>query len=248
MASPEKSYDVNRRAVHFVLESGIGFSGLETFCATFNQPCMAETSYNKQLDIIAEMAEEEADHELKEAGFRLRNLLRSENSQVTDDSVEDIAVSFDGTWAKRGHTSLYGVVFVLSVDTGEVLDCHIMSKFCKACSMWESKKESDPQKYNEWKIQHLQSNDCAINFEGSSPAMEMEGAIIIWSRSIEKHHFRYIYMVSDGDSKAHTKLCEIKCYGEDVAVHKLDCRTCAEEDGEETFKFEVSYKRKTVRW
>ena len=223
MASPGKSYDVNRRAIHFVLESGIGFSGLETFCATFNQPCMAETSYNKQLDIIAEMAEEEADHELKEAGFRLRNLLRSENSQVTDDSVEDIAVSFDGTWAKRGHTSLYGVVFVLSVDMGEVLDYHIMSKFCKACSMWESKKESDPQKYNEWKIQHLQSNDCTINFEGSSPAMEMEGAIINWSRSIEKHDFRYIYMVSDGDSKAHTKLCEIKCYGEDVAVHKLDC-------------------------
>ena len=140
---------------------------------------MAETSYNKQLNIIAEMAEEKADRELKEAGFRLRNLFRFENSQVTDDSVEDIAVSFDGTWAKRGHTSLYGVVFVLSADTGEVLDYHIMSKFCKACSMWESKKESDLQKYNEWKIQHLQSNDCTINFEGSSPAMEMERAIII---------------------------------------------------------------------
>ena len=53
--------------------------------------------------------------------------------------------------------------------------------------------------------------------------MEMEGAIIIWSRSTEKHNFRYIYMVSDGDSKAYTKICEIKCYGEDVAVHKLDC-------------------------
>ena len=140
MASPGRSDDVNRRAVHFVLKSGICFSGLETFCVTFNQPCMAETSYNKQWDIIAEVAEEEADCELKEAGFRLRNLLRSENSHVINDSVEDIAVSFDGTWAKRGHTSLYGVVFVLSVDTGEVLDYCIMSKFCKACSMWESKK------------------------------------------------------------------------------------------------------------
>ena len=75
-------------------------------------------------------------------------------------------------------------MFVLSVDTGQVLDYHIMSKFCKACSMWESGKESDLQKYNEWKIQHLLSNDCTINFEGSSPAMEMEGTIIIWSRSI----------------------------------------------------------------
>ena len=77
------------------------------------------------MDIIAEMAEEEADHELKEAGFCLRNLLRSENRQVTDDSVEDIAVSFNGTWAKIGHTSLYGVVFVLSVDMGEVLSHNV---------------------------------------------------------------------------------------------------------------------------
>jgi hypothetical protein len=36
--------------------------------------------------------------------------------------VIDAAVSFDGTWAKRGFTSLTGVVFVTSVDTGEVLD------------------------------------------------------------------------------------------------------------------------------
>ena len=56
-------------------------------------------------------------------------------------------------------------MFVLSVDMGEVLDYHIMSKFCKAYFMWESKTESDPQKYNEWKIQHLQSNDCTINLK-----------------------------------------------------------------------------------
>ena len=48
--------------------------------------------------------------------------------------VVDAAVSFDGTWAKRGFTSLTGVVFVVSVDTGEVLDYHVLSKACQKCS------------------------------------------------------------------------------------------------------------------
>lgn len=41
----------------------------------------------------------------------------------------DVAVSFDGAWTKRGFTSLTGVVFVISVDTGEVLDYHVPKVF-----------------------------------------------------------------------------------------------------------------------
>ena len=92
------------------------------------------------MDVIVQKTEEEAEQELKRAGVHLRNLLKAENPEVTDKSLEDIAVSFDGTWAKRGHTSPFGVVFVLSVDTGEVLDYYVLSKYCKACSQWESKK------------------------------------------------------------------------------------------------------------
>ena len=91
-------------------------------------------------------------------------MLKAENPEITDESLEDIAVSFDGTWAKRGHTSLFGVVFVLSVDTGEVLDYYVLSKYCKTCSQWESKKTLYPAKYSDWKLEHLQSGDCTINF------------------------------------------------------------------------------------
>ena len=96
---------------------------------------------------------------------------------MTDETVSDIAVSFDGTWAKRGHMSLFGIVFVISVATGEVLDYHVLSKFCKSCSVWEAKKDDDPFKYGEWKISH--TSDCTMNFEDSSPAMEAEGALIL---------------------------------------------------------------------
>ena len=65
---------------------------------------------------------EQTDLELREAGHRLRELLKSENSDITDESLLDITISFDGTWAKRGHTSFFGIVYVISVDMGEVLD------------------------------------------------------------------------------------------------------------------------------
>ena len=132
--------------------------------------------------------EEEAEQELKGAGVRLRNLLKAENPEIIDEALEGIAVSFDGTWAKRRHTSLFGVVFVLSVDTGEVLDYYVLFKYCKACSQWESKKTLYPENYNDWKLGHLQSGDCTINAEG-----RREGAAVLWGRSIEKHNFLYIY-------------------------------------------------------
>ena len=62
-----------------------------------------------------------------------------------------------------------------------------------------------------------------MNFGGSSPAMEAEGALILWSGSLEKHNLRYKLMVSDGDSKAFTKVKESEVYGPDCEIEKLDC-------------------------
>ena len=44
--------------------------------------------------------------------------------EVTKDGkiVAKAAVTVDGTWQKRGHSSRVGVVFVIAVRTGQVLD------------------------------------------------------------------------------------------------------------------------------
>ena len=62
-----------------------------------------------------------------------------------------------------------------------------------------------------------------MNFEGSSPAMEAEGALILWSRSLKKHNLQYKLMVSDGNSKAFIKVKESEVYGPDCEIEKLDC-------------------------
>ena len=96
----------------------------------------------------------------------------------------DAAVSFDGTWAKRGFTSLTGVVFVISVDTGEVLDYHVSSKACQKCASKKTECEGNDDSFEEWSREHIAYGECDINVTGSSPAMEAEGAVVLWNRSV----------------------------------------------------------------
>lgn len=71
------------------------------------------------------------------------------------------------------------------------------------CSLKKSKVTEE--EFKEWQLKH----EGDINFLGSSPAMEIEGATVLWKRSIEAHNMRYRWMVSDGDSKAHSSVEDI---------------------------------------
>lgn len=80
-------------------------------------------------------------------------------------------------------------------------------------------KCSDDQ-FEEWKIEHVAVNECGTNFDGSSPAVEAEAAVILWNRSIERRNIRYRWIICDGDSKAFNSV-ENKYNG--CQVEKQDC-------------------------
>ncbi|GFW38525.1 uncharacterized protein TNCV_3286421 [Trichonephila clavipes] len=56
--------------------------------------------------------------------------------------VAECGVSVDGTWQRRGHSSLNGCVAVLSIDTGKVLDLEVMSKWCRNCNTSKSSEKN----------------------------------------------------------------------------------------------------------
>ena len=158
---------------------------------------------------------------MKQAAKRLREFILKENGCEDQDSVVDVGVSFDGTWAKRGFTSLTGVVFAISVDTGEVLDYHVISKSCQRCTLKKSCQQcKSDEEFEEWEIEHVFSGECDINFNGSSPAMGVEGAKVVWNRSLALHNMRYRWMVSDGDNKAFSAVADVY---DGIQVEKLDC-------------------------
>lgn len=82
---------------------------------------------------------------MKQVGQRLSQHILAENGGRDSNGLVDVAASFDVTWAKRGFTSLTEVVFVISVDTGEVLDYHVLSKSCQSCSVKKSQGSSDQE-------------------------------------------------------------------------------------------------------
>ena len=113
------------------------------------------------------------------------------------DCAVPVAISIDGTWQRRGYSSRYGAVFVISVDTGEVLDYELLSLFCHECKAHQNdNKETDS--YKDWKKGH--EANCNINYEGSSGAMEGKGALAMYKRSIETRNLKYTTLVGDGDS------------------------------------------------
>ena len=71
--------------------------------------------------------------------------------------------------------------FVTVIVDGKYVDKHVMSKFCKGSSTWESKKGT-PECEN-WFLEH----NCSANHQKSSGAMESSGAVAIFSSSVAYH-------------------------------------------------------------
>ena len=195
------SFDVNRRAVFAAGEIGIGRESVSALCDIINMPPPpSNRAYQQHKAAICDSTNFVVSQSLCDSAKRVRESL---NANAVD--TLNIAVSFDGTWSKRGFTANYGIGVVIAVETGEVLDYAIMSKSCEKCKAAEKLKE-DPEKYQQWKERHASHGDCQKNYEGSSSAMEKEAAKIIWGRSLSKHNFRYTEMVCDGDSKAYSEV------------------------------------------
>ena len=55
------------------------------------------------------------------------------SSEVVDDGIYDIGISGDGTWRKRDFSSSSGILTVMSIVTGKVLDTEIISRECRTC-------------------------------------------------------------------------------------------------------------------
>ncbi|GFS85419.1 uncharacterized protein TNCV_2803341 [Trichonephila clavipes] len=67
------------------------------------------------------------------------------------------------------------------------------------------------------------ADECDKNFDGTSGAMEMHAALIMWRRSISDCQMRFVSMLSDGDSKTFQFLSDNKIYGSDIKIEKEEC-------------------------
>ena len=154
------------------------------------------------------------------------NVLRLQEERGQD-PPGDSAVTFDGTWMRRGHTSLHGVVIAIAWPTGQVLDFEVYSKFCHTCS--QQRVALGDGKLTQAKFDEEQAaHNCSVASTGSSGAMEVQGAVDLWTRSEEKYNMRYVTFIGDGDCKGYQAVANRSPYGAVRSRKGGVCRRCTE--------------------
>lgn len=186
------TYDINRRIVFVMRLLGIGLNGITKFCAFMNLPHpIFQSFYDTIIKNISVTTATVCEKSFKNAATE-ENKLNEEHGQNTG-----LTVSGDGSWRKRGFSSLFGVTTLIGWYTHKVIDVIVKSKYCKGCEFWEKKKTT--AEYDEWLENH--ANECHANHKGSSGKMEVDSVIEMFSRSEELHGLKYRYYVGDGDNK-----------------------------------------------
>ncbi|GFV85403.1 uncharacterized protein TNCV_3772281 [Trichonephila clavipes] len=210
--------EVNTRFVYGMRQIGKGFSAGFKLCGTLNLPRLSKTAYanheNKLMSVISEVSE----LSMQKAASELLVL------HPTKNKIVECGISVDGTWQRRGYSSMNECVAALSVDTGKVVDIEIMSSYrrtCRKISIMPRSIESET-----FAADHV----CHSNFQGSALKMEAVGATRIFQRSIVKRGLKYAHYYGDGDSKGFISVKDT--YGKD-SVTKYECighvqkRVCA---------------------
>ena len=136
-------------------------------CMVLNMHCMSSRSFYNHLDTLSKEVNDLENKVLESARNEVREAYLVINPELSNDTVLDVAGSYDGTWQKRGFTSLYGVGIIIDLLTGLVLDFEICSKYCAQCEVAKKRFGNDNEAFSSWHVDHVKK-DCNINYAGSS--------------------------------------------------------------------------------
>ncbi|GFU22280.1 uncharacterized protein TNCV_4856211 [Trichonephila clavipes] len=146
----------------------------------------------------------------------------------TKNKIVECGISVDGTWQRRGYSSMNGCVSALSVDTGKVVDIEIMSSYCPTCRKISKMPRSIESKT--FAADHV----CHSNFQGSALKMETVGSTRIFQCSIVKRGLKYAHYYGDGDSKGFISVKDT--YGKDSVTKYMNALVMFKRECTDTLK------------
>lgn len=198
-----RNNDINTLIVLGLRLIGRGYCAGKKLCSTLCLPFLSKCSFRSQEKTLLRIVESCAQENMTTASREVALLKEVSNSKITK-----CGVSVDGTWQRRGYSSLNGCVSVISIDTGKVLDVEILSQFCRICQTKTSRHSGNNN-------EHI----CA-NHKGSAGNMEVVGAFRMFERSCALRMLQYTDYYGDGDCKAFEEVKDM--YGVN-SVQKLEC-------------------------
>ena len=155
------SFEVNRMAVLGLNDAGGTNQTLSGFCAMLDMPRISDATYSQHSKTLLTDAVDIADQCIPTAAAQTRKLY-----DTSPDDIIDITISYDCTWSKRGFTSFLGIVFDVCVESGKVLDYHVLSKTCDSRRFLKGCEKSNTESYSAFMQNH--GHNCDINHSGIS--------------------------------------------------------------------------------
>ena len=214
--STRSPFEVNLLATVAFRGIGCGYSAMSDWCGTMNiAHFLSKNGYQKAQKKLEEASKQAFKKISEESVQAIFQSYAEDGIQPGEDGILDVAVSFDGSWQKRGHSPHNGIADVIELNTGLPIDYEVLSNFCIKCKIAENGEPND-----EWKAKHAEN--CPKNFHGTSNAMEVECARRLWNRSVERD-LRYTTMLCDGHSKSFDAVAEDDVYGKDKKIEKEGC-------------------------
>ena len=92
-----------------------------------------------------------------------KSMVVAVNDLRKDADVIDIGVSVDGTWQRRGFSSLNGVVATISIDSGQIVEAEPMSRYCRHCFVNTRLTQGDNNALELWEKSH--KDYCKLNHQ-----------------------------------------------------------------------------------
>lgn len=172
----ERIYDINRSLVLGCRLIGRGFSAAQKLTSILNLPTpVSRGPWSKHTRTLEECAKELLEEDLRQASIEVRDFKsKLVDEEVGENELIDAGVSVDGSWSSRGWTARDGLVTVVSIDTGKVLDVVYLTNNCSQCTLKERQlKEGEITRldYYKWCVEHEES--CKLNHEGSSQVCKL---------------------------------------------------------------------------
>ncbi|GFU70635.1 CCHC-type domain-containing protein [Trichonephila clavipes] len=184
---------INSSIVLGLRKIGKGFSAGKKLCAFLGLPFMSKLAFRNQERKLLKVTERVAQENINAALSEIKG----------SNSFTKCGISIDGTWQRRGYSSLNGCVRAISVDTGKILDIEVMTQYCHICAKGNSQS----------------SKHVCSNYKGSAGNMEVVGAYRIFERS-NVRNVQYNEYYGGGDSKGYESVKNF--YGINT-VTKLEC-------------------------
>ncbi|XP_071574866.1 uncharacterized protein [Temnothorax nylanderi] len=205
-----KSYEINRRLVFVMRLLGVGIAGINTFLGLMDLgKKISNNMYYAAVDNIFVAVSAVYNEVIGKAGRE-----EKEKNAANGNEEKNLTVSGDGSWSRRGFSSLFGIVTVIGHYTSKVLDTLVKSSFCKLCVI--NKNKMTDTEFDTWFSEH--EDDCQANHKGSAGAMEVQGMLEMFARAENLHDAKYSNYIGDGDTKTFKALLQ-----QDQEVSKKEC-------------------------